>query len=298
MQRRAIGPDRFVLLGLVPLVLMFLAILYSDRLPKVPLWLVGVGWILVAALVIFAVIKAMGRRTKALRRVAGELGLEFAEAGDEKSLRSVFEPRTAESDERTFQAIMSEIGPQPDAVVKSLSSRFAKAMEKRTLQQSELRHLTLFRETEHPTASNVMGGNLGEGEVLVFDYSYRESGIDRDASATQTVACFRFRGRKFPSFQISPQTLLGRISAAIGFQELDFDSKRFRFRGDDPNAIRSFFDPGKIRFIESLSAEFDETVEGAGECVVVYQFQHIVPPDQIATFVKQASAVASSIGKA
>ena len=82
-------------------------------------------------------------------------------------------------------------------------------------------------------------------------------------------------------------------------QELDFPanpelSGRFRLRSEDANAVRGLFNPAVLDAFEQLGDDFRQTVEGAGDCIVVYSPGRTFDAAGIKAFVKEATTVASA----
>jgi hypothetical protein len=251
--------------------------MYRDRLPQVPdsVWLAA--YLIFAAAMIAIVVRAAGKRRKELERVAGELGLEFSPAGDEQSLRAFFDP--------------------PDAGAEQQPAK------KRGLEQSALRRLSLLQQVDHPMARNVAAGPLAGGDAAIFDYSYQTRSINPGSSTSvgQTVAAFRFRGRRFPAFEFSRQDVVDRLTTAMaGPAALLADhpeiAKRFRLRADDENAVRGLLAGRVLRVFETLGDDFHQNVEGVDDCIVVYRPGRKVSPDEMKAFVAHATAVAAAFG--
>lgn len=131
------------------------------------------------------------------------------------------------------------------------------------------------------------GALLAVPVILVFLWAFFEGGME--------VAVFRFRGRALPVFELSVEGFL-----KAGGQDLDFAShpafsKRFRLRGDDETAVRNLFNPRVLDFFESLRDDFGQTIEGAGEYVVVYRSARRVKPEAVKAFVEEATAIAAAL---
>lgn len=287
----------------IPMMLLVLSwMLYRDRLPQVPDWVWAIAFVTVAVSIVTLVILARGRRMKALRQASHELGLEFSEVGDETSMQAIFDPVDAAEDRRQLNEAMNEMGVPSDQVRNTVTAQFSRAMARRGLAQSELRRLSLFHDIENPRGRNVMSGRLAGGEALIFDYSYGTPTLEgRDSIAVvQTVAAFRFRGRELPAFELSRRDVIDRVMMAAGVQqEFDFAanpelSRRFRLRSEDANAVRGLFNPAVLEVFERLGDDFRQTVEGAGDCIVVYSPGRTFDAAGIKAFVKEATTVASA----
>lgn len=303
MKRREFRFDKGALIGVPVALVLFFGILFQDRLPQVSMWVLIAGWLAFAAVVV-AVLLLLGRgRTKALERVAGELGFSFSAKGDENAVSPLLDAANFEADNAAFHAAMvGELGEPPPEVMKLLAPRLKAALSNRGLERTELRHLSLFgNDVDHRSARNVMSGPVEGGSAVVFDYSYQTRKMSDPGgtfSVTQTVAAFRFPGLVLPAFELSSKGLVQRIASAMGRGDVEFEShpgfsRRFRLRADDESAVRLLFPPAVLDFFEHLDPAFDQTVEGARECVVVYRGGQEVDAAAVRAFINQATAVAS-----
>ncbi len=296
-KRQTPALNRGALLAL-PVILVFLWAVFEGGMDQNP-WRLLLPFLAIVVLMIAGAILGAKRRMKTLRRVSGELGLEFATVGDENSMRAIFDPSDFEVEKAELKQLMTEMRA-PLAVQQAVSDRVAPSRSRYGLEQSGLRRLTLFQNVDQPRARNVMAGPLAGAEALVFDYTYDTRRIDpgTSSSVSQTVAVFRFRGRAFPVFELSAEGFL-----KAGGQDLDFAShptfsKRFRLRGDDETAVRNLFDPCVLNFFESLRDDFGQTIEGDGEYVVVYRSGRKIKPEAVKAFVDEVTVVASALGSA
>lgn len=67
-------------------------------------------------------------------------------------------------------------------------------------------------------------------------------------------------------------------------------------RADDERAARLLFQPEVLDFFEHLDAAYDQTIEGAGECVAVYRVGWQIGLTGARAFVDEETAVASLFG--
>ena len=280
-------------------VLVFLWAFLGGGMDQNP-WRLLPPFLAVVVLGVAVIVLRAKRRIKTLQRVAGELGLVFNRKGDESSMAATFDPIEIADEKAALEKLMSELGAHSLEVRKMVSDQFVKTRSSRGLEQSELRRLTLFQGVDHPRATNVMAGRLAETEAIVFDYGYYTRQIDPSSSTrvSQTVAAFRFRGTAFPAFELSREGLLPSTGQDLDFVSHPTFSKRFQLRGDDESALREFFNVDLLHFFEGLDQNFDQTVEGGGECIVVYHHGRLIRPEAIKDFVQQASAIASALARA
>ena len=283
----------------VPVILVFLWAFFEGGMDQNPRRLL-LPFLAVVVLMAAGAILGARRRMKTLRRVSGELGLEFAAVGDENSMRSIFDPGDVEVEKAQLQQLITETGAPP-AVRQAMSDRFASSRSRSGLERSALRRLTLFQNVDDTRARNVMAGPLAGAEALVFDYTYNTRRIDPEkssSSVSQTVAVFRFRGRALPVFELSVAGFLKPGGQDLDFASHPLFSKRFRLRGDDETAVRNLFDPRVLDFFERLREDFNQTIESAGEYVVVYRGARRVKPEAVKAFVEEATAVAAALTSA
>jgi hypothetical protein len=165
--------------------------------------------------------------------------------------------------------------------------------------RTELRRMSLIAGKDHPLAKNVMSGSFNGLDAAIFDYAYRSSHRSNAYWISQTVVAFRLPGRTLSAFQLAPQTIAHGIASLIGYRDIDFDdqpefSGRFLLRGEDERAIRTQFTPRILHGLQSLDDAFNLTVEGAGDCLIVYTPNRKVAPGRIASFARQAASVAAA----
>jgi hypothetical protein len=273
-----------------------------------PQWLLyaGLGAFVIAAFVVlFAFAR---RRTKRMQQASTELGLSFAQLGTEESMGAFFEPLSTDDKAKLYAELNAIAANAPPTLQASLKEKLTTAMSSsnRGIGQSELRRLVLFRDVERPRTHHVMAGNAAGYEAVLFDYSYDVKRADTSKnpgfSVSQTVAAFRFRGRDLPAFEVSPHGTLERMLPKTPIQDVNFDShpdfsRRFQLQCEDERPVRNLFQPALLHSFETLGDGFGYTVEGRGECVVVYKPGRLVDPGAIAPFWREAAAVAAAVGE-
>lgn len=303
MERRGGRFNRGALIGVPVLLLVLAGITLQGRLPGIPAWAFVAGGLALAALVATVVLRSSSSRDSALAGVASELGFDFSADGDATALSPLLNAERFEADNAAFDAEMiRELGAPPPEVMKMLAPQLEKALAHRGLERTELRHLSLFGgDVDHRRARNVMARAVPGGHLLVFDYTYQTRRIaepENTFPVTQTVAAFRFPGSTLPAFELSPRGVVQRIASAMGKGDVGFAShtgfsRRFLLRADDEGAVRLLFQPAILESLERLDPAFDRTVEGAGECVVVYTAGQEVDASEMRAFVRDATVAAS-----
>lgn len=288
-----------VVIGIVTM-LIIMWVVVSGALDTIPAWKLAAGAVVLVGAFFSVFMLLESRRTRDLVLIAQELGLKFSKRIDEASLQPFFANPTP-VDVRAFGDALPDLSAHPE-MARMLQQAIGKAQSSKEIHHSELRQLGLFQGVQHTTGKNGMSGQLGRGHALVFEYSYYTPGpTEHSTSATQTVAAFRFPGKELPAFEVSPEGIFQKMASGLGAQDVNFDghpefSKRFRLRCKDENAVRGFFGPGVLRAFEALDRGFDQIVEGAGDCVVVYRPGKRVGVGEIKAFIQDASAIASRLG--
>ena len=148
----------------------------------------------------------------------------------------------------------------------------------------------LFTRGHSHAVSNVMRGQIGGQNVLIFDYRYTTGSGKNRSSHSQTVVGIVGGGGKLPDFTLSPESFLDRILEAFGYQDLDFDedpefSKCFLLRGKDVERIREVFGP-EVR--EHLLNHRGISVEKRGDSMIVYRWNRLCAPKLLPEFAAEA----------
>jgi hypothetical protein len=95
--------------------------------------------------------------------------------------------------------------------------------------------ISMLAQGHNRSAYNVLHGRHGDYQVKAFDYVYHTTETSTDSqgrTATREVAhwfsvvLFEV-GTAFPSLLIRPENFLDKIAAALGFDDIDFESAEF-----------------------------------------------------------------------
>jgi hypothetical protein len=123
------------------------------------------------------------------------------------------------------------------------------------------------------TATSATTADSGELRLIVFDYQYTV-GSGKNSS-TRSYAVVLAIGSQFqlPRFSLEPETFIHRVADFFGFKDIDFEedanfSDRFLLKGDQEEAIRSFFTPARRAKLVALGPL---QIEAAGQCMIVYR---------------------------
>ncbi len=148
--------------------------------------------------------------------------------------------------------------------------------------------------------TNVMRGTSLAGDVALFEYRYSEGGGERQAHFFQTVAAFSFADMDLPEFHMGATHWWHKLGSALGFQTIQFEShpefgKRYRLAGEDEDAVRRFFGPPLLDYLQSLPEKPVWSIEAAAPWLIVYLPMHLAKPDQLASFRDSAASIASKV---
>jgi len=160
----------------------------------------------------------------------------------------------------------------------------------------ELRLFTLGRSRQ---AANALRGRLGRLDATLFDYRYTTGGGNSSRTHRQTVLAVELPGGTLPAFELRPEHVLHKISTALGYQDIDLDSrpefsKAYLLRGADEADVRRFFQPEIVRQFERHPGW---SVEGQGSWLVIYRAGKRVRPDDLREFVRHGEAIAEVMSR-
>lgn len=100
---------------------------------------------------------------------------------------------------------------------------------------------TPFGTGDSREARNVLDGTFRNRPMVAFDYSYETHSTDSKGNTTTTThryaICALSMPAPLPTFELTPEGLLGRVGTALGMQDIELESedfnRRFRVRCDD-----------------------------------------------------------------
>ena len=110
-----------------------------------------------------------------------------------------------------------------------------------------LQVFSLFNQGHSRKMRNLMVAETDLATLTIFDYRFVTGGGQHSTTHRQSVILMQSDSLELPRFRLKPEGFFDKIGAAIGFQDIDFDenpafSKAFTLKGDDEEAIRTFFD--------------------------------------------------------
>ena len=146
--------------------------------------------------------------------------------------------------------------------------------------------------SQHSKLASVLRGAVGSGEAVLLDVRV---GSGKQAR-TQTVACFRLAGKRWPRFEMRPESFIHRIATRLGMKDIDFEaspefSRSYLLRGADEAAVRAVFHPGLLMFFEQHKGW---CVEGEGEWLAVYHAVQVIPPAKLRGFLEETTPIAAA----
>lgn len=157
-----------------------------------------------------------------------------------------------------------------------------------------LEDFQLFSRGRRRQISHILyrGDPLLRTEVHIFDYSYRR-GRGRSGDYRQTVFFVHSKFLALPQFEMKPETIIHKIGALIGFDDIDFEefpkfSRRYRLKGPDESYIRASLNEKVLSF---FSEEKNWYLEGINYYMVFYKRDKLLSPDQIRTFYRKGMRI-------
>jgi hypothetical protein len=99
---------------------------------------------------------------------------------------------------------------------------------------------------------------------------------------------------RLPAFTLGPESLLTRLAAAFGGQDIDFPdspefSSAYRLRGEDETAIRAFLTPDLRQYLTMTPGQ---QIAAGGARFLSWRRGRLPKPDQIEQFVMEGDALA------
>jgi len=156
----------------------------------------------------------------------------------------------------------------------------------------------LFQEHSGAALKNLMTGNYGGLDALVFDYSYTTGSAQNSSTVGHTVALYT-QNVDLPSFTLGPESLAEKIVDALEHRRVELDcppsfSRHYAVRGPEKEKIRLLFNGNVISLIESLDCSKQWHIEGAGKTLVLYRYRRHVKPAELRDFLQETSSIAQS----
>jgi len=164
---------------------------------------------------------------------------------------------------------------------------------------SSLSVLKLFSRGYGRKAYNIMKGEMDRILWTVFDYRYTVGGGRSSTTYSQTVACAQVDG-DLPKFSLGPESFFHRLGDVLGYKDIDFESNRvfsdrYLLKGPDEASVRKLFTPEILTFFENRKDIIN--IEAAGSRIIIYRNNKKVNPDNLRSFISEASKIARMLAK-
>lgn len=144
--------------------------------------------------------------------------------------------------------------------------------------------ISLFNIGHSREALNVIGGNKDNYYVDIFDYKY-VTGAGKNSQLHSNSVCVLTIPQSFRFLSIRPENFLDKIVAAIGFDDIDFESKEFSSRycvkSNDKKFAYDIIHPQMMGFLLSTETPF---IEINGSHMVFYIEKRIKPEGYIGLY--------------
>ena len=147
----------------------------------------------------------------------------------------------------------------------------------------------LLREETSGKAANFISGETDGAVVTIFDYTYRAGTGQASTTYSQTVFILRSEKLNLPVFQLYPENIFYRVSAALGEQDINFQShakfsRSYVLRGDDEDSVRSIFTDNVISYFANHKGL---SVEGNRQRLMMYRNASLTRTDEIQSFLAE-----------
>jgi hypothetical protein len=149
-------------------------------------------------------------------------------------------------------------------------------------------HVSLLAQGHSRSAYNVLHGRYGSHEIKAFDYVYHTTETSTDSQGRTTtrevphwfsVVLFEV-GTTLPPLLIRPENFLDKIAAAIGFDDIDFESAEFSRKFFVKSSDKKFaYDVIHPRMMEFLMEQPDWILQLEGANFVVCKGGMLTPDD-------------------
>jgi hypothetical protein len=158
-------------------------------------------------------------------------------------------------------------------------------------------NLHIFKLGHSRKVYNVLCGPCSTGEVALFEFQYTQSSGQQQSNYNQTIAAFAFPDATLPNFHLGSKHWWHKVGRVLGFQMVTFDShprfsERYLLRGPDEAAIRQFFTPGVLEYLESLPERPAWSIEAASPWLLVYQPSRSCRPAELVAFRDATAGIA------
>jgi len=162
---------------------------------------------------------------------------------------------------------------------------------------NEMSVFNLFQQGHSRLLKNLMRSTGSDPEVAVFDYRYTIGSGKNQSTRNQTVVWFRSSDLNLPAFTLSPENIMHKIGALLGYQDIDFEqnpgfSKHYLLRGQDETRIRMLFNDSLLRFFEQ---KHPVSAEGRDNHFIFYRSKKMVKPEVLSSFIEEGRAALTAL---
>jgi len=152
---------------------------------------------------------------------------------------------------------------------------------------------TLFNRGCSDSAKNVMTGKVADVDVLLMDYQFTTGSGKNSTTHRLSVAAFKVPGLEIPNFALERENFLTRIADKLGFSDINFESHpkfsdMFQLKGENEQAIRSFFTPALLTQIENGLIPKDWHVQAGANWLVVHTASKRIKPEELQTYLNDS----------
>jgi hypothetical protein len=150
-------------------------------------------------------------------------------------------------------------------------------------------HLRLFQRGREQKLRNLLRTHQDNTIVAVFDYQFTSGRGEKSRTHRQTVFSFSSSNLELPAFALRPENVFHKIGNIFGFTDINFEShptfsSQYLLKGADEQAIRGFFTPDRIQYLESQKGI---CMEAEKNCLIYYRASRRVKADDLHTFITE-----------
>ncbi len=140
--------------------------------------------------------------------------------------------------------------------------------------------MDLFSRGHSRSARNVINGECNGARVMLFDYRYTTGSGKNKSTHSRTPVVLEMPGQDFPGFFLRREGFFDKVAAAVGFDDIDFESHEFSKKYYVKCADKRFaYDVVNARQMEFLLGLSDMNAEMAGDTLVFHLGRKLDAPD-------------------
>ena len=139
--------------------------------------------------------------------------------------------------------------------------------------------ISLFNKGDSHQAGDIISGNKDGINVDIFDYKY-VTGSGKSRQIHLNSVCILKVTQCFRMLYIRPENFLEKIVGAIGFDDIDFESKefssRFYVKSDDKKFAYAIIHPQMMEFLMGFNRMPLIEING---CYLAFYYQSMIKPE-------------------